>query len=231
MNQERIKRYSRNGTTIDEAEQEILANSSVCVIGCGGIGGYLIEMLARAGIGRIKVIDGDVFEESNLNRQLLSSHGTIGKSKAEEAAERVHRINDLVNCIPVRQFADALNVKDLILGYDVVMDALDSITSRKIVASACQDSNIPYIFGAIAGWYGQVATIFPGDKSFLLLEAIDQEKGCEVRTGNPSFTPACAASIQVSECIKLLTNKGELLRNRLLQIDLLTNEIELMEIK
>jgi molybdopterin/thiamine biosynthesis adenylyltransferase len=219
-------RYIRNANTIDEEEQKKLKQSSVCVLGCGGLGGYTIEMLSRVGIGHLKVVDNDFFEVTNLNRQLLSTSNTLGRSKVIVAKERIHYINDEVEVIAIEAFIDDTNCEGIIKDCDVVIDALDSISTRKIVASACRNLGIPFVYGAIAGWYGQVSTIMPNEHTLDILYPKDTKLGDEIMLGNPSFTPAVVAGIQVSETIKILLSKGELLTGSFMHIDLLSNEME-----
>ncbi|WP_459849030.1 HesA/MoeB/ThiF family protein [Fusibacter bizertensis] len=225
-------RYEKNFNMLSTSEQVKLKQSNVCVVGCGGLGGYIIEMLARLGVGNITVIDGDRFETSNLNRQLNANEENIGLSKALEAQKRVNLINSEISVKAIAGFVTERNVSALLEQHDVVVDALDNIEMRFVLETTCADLNIPLVYGAIAGWFGQVATILPGD---YLLEKIypnyqkgqsHQKKGAEQNIGNPSFTPALVASIQVSEVLKILINRGTLLHNRLLLIDLLNQEIE-----
>lgn len=223
-----MNRYDRN-RIITLEEQAYLADRKVCVIGCGGIGGYSIEMLARFGIGTLTVVDGDVFCESNLNRQLLCLSHSIGKSKAFTAGERIAAINADIHVNVISAYVDSDNITEIIDGHDIVLDALDSNDVRGIVLNACAVKRTPFVYGAIAGWYGQVATVFPEDIWFRdFLEGLDN-KGIEVQIGNPAFTPAMVASIQVSEAVKLLLNKGKLLRNQLLYIDMLNGEIDYIQ--
>jgi Dinucleotide-utilizing enzymes involved in molybdopterin and thiamine biosynthesis family 2 len=227
-----MDRYKKNFNMLSEAEQLKLRQSKVCVVGCGGLGGYIIEMLARLGIGNLTVIDGDRFDLSNLNRQLNANEDNIGLSKALEAQKRVNHINSEVNVRAIAGFINEKNAKGILEEHDVIVDALDSIEMRFIIEKTCESLNIPLVYGAIAGWYGQVATILPGDH---LLSKIypnhpEQTKGSEVELGNPSFTPALIASIQVSEVLKLLIGRGELLRNKLLLIDLLNQDIEYIKL-
>ncbi len=223
-----MNRYQRNGI-VSRDEQALMRQKKVCVIGCGGLGGYIIEMLARFGIGTITVVDGDVFDETNLNRQLLSVMETIGKSKVFTASERIAAIdpNIIVNVNAL--FLDQENVYDIIRGHDVVVDALDTNNVRSVVLNACQTLGIPMVYGAIAGWYGQVSTVFPEDSWVKLQLMGTPEKGVEKQIGNPSFTPACIASVEVAEVIKILLGRGELLREKIMFIDLLNNEVEILE--
>ncbi|MGB3365953.1 MAG: HesA/MoeB/ThiF family protein [Acidaminobacteraceae bacterium] len=224
-----MNRYIKNGIFTSE-EMSILRSSNICIIGCGGLGGHILEMLARLGVGNLTIVDGDVFDESNLNRQILSSESNIGKSKVMEALKRIESINSDVVIKPINEFVTGENVNDIIKSSELVIDALDSIDDRKILAHACESSNKIMIHGAIAGWYGQVSTIYPGDKTIDRLYPSKHKKGVEVSLGNPSFTPALIASIQVSEALKVITSKPHTLRNKIMYIDLLYNDFEVIEI-
>lgn len=225
-----MDRYSRNLSSISHDENLVLQSSKVCVMGCGGLGGHIIEMLGRLGIGHITAVDSDVFEVSNLNRQLFSDEMSIGKSKALMAVERMKVVNSNIEVIPVTQYIDKTNAKEILGGHELVIDALDNIESRLVLEKACKDLNIPLVHGAIAGWYGQVCTIFPGENTLSKIYSSGISKGMEKRLGNPSFTPALVASMEVSEAVKILLGKGELLRNKLLFLDLLSNEFVIIEL-
>ena len=224
-------RYSRNKNLMSDDEITLLSQKKVCVLGLGGLGGYIVEMLSRIGVGSLTLVDGDVFDETNLNRQLFSSMNNLGSSKALEAEKRVRGINPLTKVIPVYEFVDSSNAMKIIANHDVIVDALDSIDLRKYIAKVCTELNLPLVHGAIAGWYGQVATIYPNDTTLDILYPKDIKRGIEKELGNPSFTPALVASIQVSEVIKLLLNRGDLLRNSFMMIDLYTNDIEVIKTK
>lgn len=226
-------RYDKNGIFTPE-DMDRIKNAKVCVVGCGGLGGYIIEMLARAGVGQITSVDGDVFDDSNMNRQILSRVDNMGCVKVHEARKRMALVNPQVNFHSVQAFLDEANAKSLIKGADVVIDALDQIPVRFVLQEACEDQEIPLVYGAIAGWYGQVTTILPRDKSLDRIYPDFKEKelvrGVEKGIGNPSFTPALVASIQVSECLKIITGKGEILRSKMLYVDVLDNEMMVLPI-
>lgn len=222
-------RYLRN-KIITMSEQNYLREKRVCIIGCGGLGGYVIEMLARFGIGQITVVDGDVFNETNLNRQLFCLMPTLGRSKAFTSAERVETIDPEIRVNVVAAFVQKDNVLDIIKGHDVIVDALDSNTARSIVMDACKASGIPCIHGAIAGWYGQVSTVFPEDVGIRNHLKKANPKGVEMDVGCPSFTPALIASYQVTQTIKVLLGKGALLREKIMFVDLLEDEVEILEL-
>lgn len=159
---------------------------------------------ARIGIGAIRAIDGDVFEESNLNRQLLSEQNLLGASKAEAAADRVAAINPDVNVCVRPVFLNEENAAALISGCDAVLDALDSIEARRVLAAACTAQGIPLVFGAIGGWVAQAALSMPGDG---LIDRL-YPAGTAVRDKSVlSFTPALCAAMQASLCTKLLTGR------------------------
>ena len=220
-------RYQRNQQMISTHQQLILFRSKVAVIGCGGLGGYIIEELARLGVGNIVVVDPDVFAEHNLNRQLFCTLDQLGQKKVSTAVERVMEINPAVHLQPVSEEFNDENGTLLFQGVDVAADALDSITARLTLASTCKACGIPLVHGAIAGWYGHVVTQYPGENT---LEQIyskkEEEKGIETSLGNPSFTPALVASLEVAEIVKILLQTGELLRGRYLNIDLYHLEVD-----
>lgn len=224
-----MERYSRNMQTLSLEENNKLKNHKVCVIGCGGLGGYIIEMLGRIGVGRITAVDGDVFQESNLNRQILSDVHSLGKSKSIAAKERMMNVNPLIEVNCVNELLTKENSTEILKGHDVIVDALDSIDARLMLQDACEELNIPLVSGAIAGWYGHVTTVYPGDKTLNIIYGKKIGKGVEAKLGNPSFTPALVASIEVSEVIKVLIGRGDLLRKRILFIDTLSQDYEVIE--
>jgi molybdopterin/thiamine biosynthesis adenylyltransferase len=223
-------RYNRNMNTLSPEENERLKNFKVCVVGCGGLGGYVIEMLGRLGIGLITAVDGDVFDATNLNRQLLSSEELLGSSKAFAAQERMKQVNSEVTVHPIRDFVTEENCDEIIGGHHIVIDALDNMSARRLLEQHCEKQSIPLVHGAIAGWYGQVSTIMPGDRTLQKIYPPDENKGAETELGNPSFSPAMIASIEVAEAVKVLLGRGEILRNKLLTIDLLNQEYEIFDL-
>ena len=197
-------RYARNIPALSETECLALRQKTILVVGCGGLGGHVIDQLSRIGVGALRMVDGDVFEETNLNRQLLSEVPLLGTAKAEAAAERVRRVNPEIMVEAVEEFLTEENAAVLLEGCDAVVDALDNISSRKTLAAACAKAGIPYIYGAISGWVAQAAVSMPGDG---LIELLYPE-GTILRDKSVlSFTPALCASLQVSLCVKLLTGR------------------------
>lgn len=222
-------RYKRNLPDLSVQEQYILFKSRVGVVGCGGLGGYVIEELARLGVGAITAVDYDVFEEHNLNRQLLSQTALIGQSKAMAAVQRVQAVNPAVVVDSYVERLDEANSPVLLKGCQVVVDALDNISTRKVLSRACSQFRVPLVHGAIGGWYGQVTTQFPGDNTVdLLYERVTDAS--LTQSGMLVFAPAVIASLQVAEVIKILLGKGRLLRRKIMFINLLDMEVEVMEL-
>lgn len=223
------KRYDRNIGTITESEQKILASKSACVIGCGGLGGGVIENLTRMGIGRLTVVDCDVFDETNLNRQVLSNQDNLGHAKAVEARLQMKTINDDVEVFSVQAELSEDNAADIIRGHDVVVDALDNVPARLILEDACTAEGITLVHGAIDGWNGEVAVVTPGSQ---LLHEIyggwEEPAENEPKASNPSFTPAVVSAIQAAEAIKVLLGR-KCLNGKLLTIDLLNHEYEVID--
>lgn len=222
------RRYSRNIGTISKEEQAILSQKSVCIIGCGGLGGGVIENLTRIGVGKLTVVDNDMFDMTNLNRQVLSNEGNIGNSKAFEAAEQMKNINSDVIITPIQTEATEENCRQIIADHDLVIDAVDNIKTRIILEKACEEEGITLIHGAIAGWNGQVAVIRPGDKLLQNIYQGNEDRGDELQTGNPSFTPAVVSGLQAAEVIKVLLGREGVLEKKMLMIDLLEHEYEVI---
>ena len=219
-------RYERNIPALSEEECRLLHTKKILIAGCGGLGGYLAEFMARIGIGTICVVDGDVFEPSNLNRQLLSSPDQIGYAKAEAAAGRISLINPSVQITWIQDWITEANASELISGYDVILDALDNIPARKILTKACTKARIPFIYGAIRGWTAQAAVVMPGEP---LLDILYPENVVLSDKSVLSFTPAMCASIQSSLCIRLLTGRP-VESGQLYYYDLLHQEFETLSL-
>lgn len=216
------ERYARNLGALTEEECLRLRGKKILIAGCGGLGGYIIDMLLRLGVGTIVVADGDVFEASNLNRQLLSEPALLGGSKAEAAARWAARVNSDVEFTAIKAYIDEDNVYETIQGCDAVMDALDGISSRKLLANACSKAGIPFIHGAICGWVAQAGISLPGDG---LIDALYPAGASISDKSSLAMTPALCAAMQVALCIKLLTGRP-VETGKLYYFDMLNMEFE-----
>lgn len=221
-------RYRRNMGTVGLEGQIKLLKAQAGIAGAGGLGGFAVELLARCGVGALTIIDGDIFDPTNLNRQLYATEETLALDKAAAAAQRVEEINGAVETTVYKRRGDSGNWQELLQSCDIVLDCLDNLQSRFSLEEACQELGMPLVHGAIAGFMGQVAVISPGKP---LLSAIygrpehrEFDRGAEVYLGSPSFTPAIVAARQVAEAVKLLTGPGGVPGNTLLLIDLLSSE-------
>lgn len=227
------KRYQRNLGVVSPSEQVKLLQSRVAIIGGGGLGGTILELLARMGIGKLIIADKDIIGDSNLNRQILSKEINLGQSKAEVAVKRVKEINSSIEITGHSVFISSDNVEKIIEGAEVVVDALDSLPSRFMLQRACRNLKIPLVHGAIAGFNGQLTTIFPEDKGLELIYGTDRdlpEHGSEVELGAPTMIPAIIASLEAQEAVKILLKRGKLFRNRLLYIDIEEGTIEVLNL-
>ena len=172
----------------------------------------------------MNIVDHDIFDETNLNRQALSGLDTIGKSKSDEAERFVKNINPGVDVKSYGVKIDNKNVKEIISGSDVIIDALDNIEDRFLIENAARNLKIPMVHGALAGFEGQVMTIFPEDKGLKQLFEVNnitkKEERPESILGVPAIMPSMIASFQVMEAIKIILKRGDLIRNSILYIDI-----------
>ncbi|MGM0397243.1 MAG: HesA/MoeB/ThiF family protein [Bacillota bacterium] len=224
-------RYDKNKSLIKEEEQKILAEKAVAIIGAGGLGGYLAEQAVRLGVGKVIIVDGDVFEESNLNRQRFSREDNLGEWKAFEAKKALEKINSEVQILAYKDRISKENAHELLKEVDVVLDGVDNARTRLVLQDICRERHIPLVHGAIGGWYGQVSVVMPGDDTLSSIYTDPDARGVEKDLGNPSFTPALVASYQVAEMLKLLLGKGETLRKKILYIDTLSNSTSIIELE
>jgi len=227
------KRYQRNLGVVSPSEQVKLLQSKVAIIGAGGLGGTVLELLTRMGIGQLMIADKDIIGDSNLNRQILSKETNLGQSKAEVAVKRVKEINSSIEITGHSVFINSDNVEKIIEDAEVVVDALDNLPSRFVLQKACRDLKIPLVHGAIAGFNGQLTTIFPEDKGLELIYGSNKdlpEHGSEVTLGAPSMIPAIIASLEAQEVVKILLKRGKLFRNRLLYIDIEEGTMEVLKL-
>ena len=216
----------RNMGTLGTEGQIQLIEARIMVVGLGGLGGHVLEYLTRLNVGHITGVDPDVFDESNLNRQLLSSRENLGRPKAVVARERVEAINPSVEFVGLQALHSEVP-EDSFAQANLVFDCLDNIPDRRHLAEICTRHNVRLIHGAIAGWYGQAAVIEPGSDLFSRLypEHITDGETLEKEVGTPSFTAALTASYMVSLGIKTLLHTGNPENEQVCFIDLLEDTI------
>jgi molybdopterin-synthase adenylyltransferase len=225
------ERYCRNQQSLNNKEQIRLLNSHVTVIGQGGLGGTVTEILTRIGIGRLTLVDADIFEESNLNRQLLSTVDNLGSSKAEAGKKRVQSINPAIEVTAITSYLTSTNSLDILSGCELAVDCLDSIPSRFDLEEACQYLKIPLVSAAIAGSTGQAMVIFPGDDGLRRIYGDPQkaaQKGIETRLGTLPYTATLMAAVECAEVVEILCKQSSSLQNTILLADINDKSMEKM---
>ena len=212
-------RYERSVGTVGLEGQARLLESCAAVAGCGGLGGWIIEILARAGVGKLILADGDTFGENNLNRQLYATEENLGEPKAEAAARRVKAVNSAVETEARAVFLDAGNCAEILAGADVVMDALDNNGARQCALDCCRAMGIPFVHGAVSGFCGETAVLRAGDVApWELCGASD--RGAETEEGTAPFIPPFIAAAQAAEAIKILARAEKTPEKTMLWFDL-----------
>lgn len=203
-------RYARNARQLSIQEQLALLESHVLLVGLGGLGGWLLELLARLGVGSITGVDADRFEESNLNRQLLGNAGNLGQSKARAAAARLAVVNPAIQFTAVPRFMDEALCARLLRGMDLALDALGGLDCRLSLQQAAARAGVPLVSAGIAGLTGWVAVVLPGQPGpaqWLGAGPTGSAATPEEELGNLAPTAAAAASLQAAEALKLLTGR------------------------
>ena len=231
------ERYARNAHSLSSEDQRLLLTRECCIVGAGGLGGTVAEVLARIGVGRLHLIDGDRFEAHNLNRQRFAHTENLGRPKVKEAREAITRINPTVSVTASAVFLSAENAQALIGDADVVIDCLDRLDSRLVLQAACRIRQVPLVSAAVAGMAGQLTVVFPEDAGLerLLGDIGDignaEARGAETHLGNLSFAVSALASMEAAEAVKVLMGRSGLLRNRLLLFDLAEPYFEIIALE
>lgn len=221
--------YTRNEGALTLEQQRILHNSHVAVVGCGGLGGYVIEQLIRIGVGRVDIFDPDVFTASNCNRQLNALTATLGHNKAETAALRARSIHPLARVTAwSRDFRDLPQAEWP--AADAVIDCLDGVETRRDLACLCREKKQPLVHGAVNAWCGQVGVLLPGHDLFIRLYP-DRFPRSSSLSPPPVLvcTVVVVAGLQVSETVKLLLGEPSSLRNKWMYIDLKHGDFTTMD--
>ncbi|MGB9201072.1 HesA/MoeB/ThiF family protein [Methanobacterium sp.] len=215
---------NRQKEILNKKEQLKLKNSEITVIGCGGIGGAVIEMLTRMGVDHLKIIDKDKFDVSNINRQLMSSMDRLGQSKTEVTKEIIKSINPFVEVETFNTELDEENVDDIIQNSTIVVDALDNLKARIITSRSALKQKIPFVHGAIHGTMGQVTTFTSETPTYEelfklsslghdLTEKVLMDLNKLTRTTPPVIGPIpnIVGCLQAFEIVKILTGRGNII--------------------
>lgn len=227
---------SRQMSVVTRSEQQRFKDAKITVIGCGGIGGETIEMLARMGIGELVLVDKDAFDLSNLNRQTLATISDLGLDKSAVAAEKVRLINPYVKVTTFNEHIDQSNIDKVIGDSDIVIDALDNVLTRVIVSRKATEKGIPYVHGAIHGTLGQITVFLPNEgktyEEMFNLPSLGKDLNDEtiealknVTSGVPPVigpTPNLIGCLEAFEAYKIITGVGKVtVAPKILTFDLL----------
>lgn len=210
-----------------------LRNARVCVAGLGGLGSPAALQLAAMGVGHLRLVDQDIVEVSNLQRQHLYSVNSLGYPKVEAAAKRLQELNPNIEIEPLPLSLSVNNAEDIVKDMDVIVDGLDSMKPRYALNRACLAAGVPYVFGAAIMTFGNVSTIVPGETP--CLECFqgnlddDMLPECAVVGVHPSIL-SIIASVEVSEVIKLILGKKPSLAGKILHCDIGNMKFEEVEL-
>lgn len=210
---EEQKRYHRQILMLGEAGQEKLKAARVLIAGAGGLGTVISLYLAAAGVGTLRVVDRDIVEASNLNRQILHWGGDIGRPKTASVSEKLADLNSLIRVEEVAGRIDETSIDAITEDCDLIVDAMDNFPTRYLLNRTALRKGIPFIHGAVRGLYGQATTVLPGKTPCLRCIF----PGSPPREIFPIIGATCGVigSIEATEVIKLLTGRGEPLAGRL----------------
>ena len=222
------ERYRRQADVVGEDGQEALARARIVIAGAGGLGSASALYSAAAGIGKIRIVDSDTVEMSNLNRQILYRTRDIGSDKVSTAAEELRALNPGIEIEPVRTRITAETAESLVEGADPVLDALDNFPARYALAHAAWRRGIPFIHGAVHGMYGQATTVIPGRSP--CLRCIVPWPPADGATPIIGVTTGTIGSIQATEAIKQITGRGVLLAGRMLFWDGLRVDLSIIPV-
>ena len=220
----------KNLHAISPAEQARLLDARVLVVGAGGLGGYVLELLTRFGVGRIRLADGDGFEDSNLNRQLLSSAENLGQNKARAGAERARATCPLVRVEVLDFFLDATTLPKALEGVDIVVDALGGIAPRQALHEAASRAGLPVVSAAVAGWTAVIGSELPGQIGISAMWSDPSATDAEHVLGSLAPAACLAASLQAAETVQYLMDGRLRLAGRMVHADLAAFRFELFDL-
>jgi len=237
LNEGEVEQYLRHLSLQDFGlESQIkLKNSSVLVIGAGGLGCPVLQYLVAAGVGKIGIVDNDVIESSNLQRQILFDHDDIGSPKAKVAAAKLTRLNPFIKIHPIIERLKKENAEFLFGGYDLIVDGTDNFSSRYLINDACILFEKPLIHGSIHLFEGMVSVFnFQGGPTYRCLfpEQPDSSSipSC-AEAGVLGVLPGIIGCMQAMEAIKVITGRGQPLSGKILSYNSLSNSTRIINLQ
>jgi len=229
LTESELDRYQRQTMIFGEEGQEKLKNTKVFIAGAGGLGSPISIYLAVAGVGTIKIVDHDIVELSNLNRQILHGEKDINRNKVESAEETLKDVNADINIETSLETITDENVLELVGDSDLIVDAMDNFNTRHTLNRASVELGIPYFHGAVSGFEGQATTIIPGKTA--CLNCVFPKSPPKAVFPVIGVAPGFIGLVQATEIIKYITGEGELLENELLLWDGLKSSLEKVKIQ
>ena len=235
--QEQLTRYSRHFLLpeVGEEGQAKLLDAKVLMVGAGGLGSPSAYYLAAAGVGTLGIVDHDVVDLSNLQRQILHTNDRIGEPKTESARKTLQGLNPDVNVVPYEERLTSDNIMEILKDYDIVVDGCDNFPTRYLVNDACVMTGKPNVHGSIFQFEGQVSVFHPGNgPCYRCLYPEPPPPGMApscAEAGVLGVLPGLIGTIQAVEAIKLILGKGDSLAGRLLHFNTLTMEINTLRLR
>ena len=213
---------SRQKEIFSEEEQEILRTTPIVIIGCGGLGGTIIEQFVRAGFEELTIVDQDVFDETNLNRQVRSNLDTVGKSKVKITKSAMEQINPNINITDYDLTIDEKNISKILKGNKILVDAVDNVYTRVLISREAKQQGMVFVHSAVEKTMGQLSVFEPNSVSYeelFRLKSVDKALNDDVKNYLLSIsakkpqvlgvTPSIFGSLQVNETIKYILNKKD----------------------
>ena len=237
LTDQQIERYSRHIILeqVGGIGQEKLLSSKVLIVGAGGLGSPAALYLAAAGVGTIGIIDGDKVDMTNLQRQIIHHTSDVGVEKVKSSENKIQAINPDVTVKTYHQLAMADNIRDIIRGYDFVIDGTDNFGAKFLINDACYFEKIPFSHAGILRFTGQLITILPGQSTcyrcvFNSPPPANAVPSCS-QAGVLGVLAGVVGSLQATEAVKYLLGLGELLTDKLLTYDALTMNFRTINLK
>ena len=214
----------KNRGIIDDSTLQRIKQLRLLIVGAGGIGGHLANHLVRLRVKAIHLCDYDIFQTSNLNRQLFSNLAVLGQRKVDVVARAISGIRPDVTIV-----SHPCSIEDIDSSIweeiDIVLDAVDSIKTKLNLEDMAKKHNLPLVHGAVAGWYGQVGIIMPG-QNVLHQFYKDEKHGLEKELASPTFIPSIIAGLIISELIKYIQDQDKALVNQIMMVDVLNHDYQ-----
>lgn len=237
LTEEQINRYSRQIILkeIGGIGQEKLLSSTITIVGAGGLGSPALYYLGAAGVGKIRIIDFDKVETSNLHRQIVHFTKDVNKLKTESAREKLNQLNPDSDIEIISERLTPTNVKEMIEGSDFVIEGSDNLPTKMLINDACINLQIPFTISGVLRYHGQIMTINPKEQTACYRCVFGEVKGdrpgmsCS-EAGVIGLTPGILGSMEAMEALKYILDIGELITNKILFMDLLNTKFNFIKV-